>query len=1001
MPRRQKQVELSKKLSITGNTIIGDNNNVIAGRAPQVARSPQQEVEEWLMRWGGPLPESAAAAYPYLMETSTDKLMKDQQFKQCLNLEASTLLLWGDAGAGKTTAVRHVCKRLLEGKKGKVTVLLVRFDKSERRPQTLEWTLMSLLRQLLAQHQDRFDYVYELYEKNSERCPGAGDTALAIERAFPTAESACILIDAIDECDDPKRAKLLEHIRNIQQACGFGVIITDQIDDRTECETTFPGRTVRRSVSDPADIEQYVHQRLGSGELPIAAKDARLRSKAADTVIQESRGVFAFAQINCSFLEERRSKDEDQLDSDLDTISSRTPASPAYIKQVQVMYQRYLERLEPGSHDNNLAIRAFRCILDAQRPLTEGELCHAVLWAMENPNTNTPPTWPDVRQSCLGLIELHNVGSGVSVVRLIHPALRVLLESRQQTQSFADYLPQITLGVACARYLARSVFDSGPCLEEGNLEARLKKYPLLIYAARHWSDHWRHQSNANPMMGSFPKAALGFLRSDGNVESAAQVNELHDPVARALLQASQHGAQNIIGTQLLPVGTKMRKSPLRLNQRTGMHILCEHGILELAKELHHSDHTDRLVRRPDADGRTPLHFAANSGHRELVEHLLSNKADRNERDHDEQTAFILACRNGHTTVIDALFQGGDELDTALGLHNAVRGHHVEVVKQLLDRQLPADELNAKGFSPLHIAALDANVIMVETLEPRATKGHMAGCDPQGNTVNPQCANYGLNALHLACRNARGAETVKCLLEAWGREFCNIRDKRNRAPLHIAIKYSAGATVQYLLADNGRDVAIDVTIQDDRGRTPLMLAIKYCYLSFVNTLCDHISQAVAASKSLEWDLPDVNGHNALDYAGMYGTDPIREAVRNLKRTTTGRHSRGRPTTARTGSARSVLQIDVLSPHADGKNYTQTLSPTDLPPEKGRRHWRFRSQSSSKSFASAASGTASPTSEAGSSPTQGESPRRRQLHLRQKASNAWNSLLGNKKPQDAPG
>ena len=67
---------------------------------------------------------------------------------------------------------------------------------------------------------------------------------------------------------------------------------------------------------------------------------------------------------------------------------------------------------------------------------------------------------------------------------------------------------------------------------------------------------------------------------------------------------------------------------------------------------------NRLTRATDARGRTPLHLAAQHGHRETVETLLHNNADPNARDADGQTALALAEAAGHAAVVTALRAAG-------------------------------------------------------------------------------------------------------------------------------------------------------------------------------------------------------------------------------------------------------------------------------------------------------------------------------------------------------
>lgn len=61
-----------------------------------------------------------------------------------------------------------------------------------------------------------------------------------------------------------------------------------------------------------------------------------------------------------------------------------------------------------------------------------------------------------------------------------------------------------------------------------------------------------------------------------------------------------------------------------------------------------------LVFSKDKSGRTPLDWAAASGHKEVVELLLANKANVNANDNHGVTPLHMAAGNGHKDVAEAL-----------------------------------------------------------------------------------------------------------------------------------------------------------------------------------------------------------------------------------------------------------------------------------------------------------------------------------------------------------
>lgn len=70
----------------------------------------------------------------------------------------------------------------------------------------------------------------------------------------------------------------------------------------------------------------------------------------------------------------------------------------------------------------------------------------------------------------------------------------------------------------------------------------------------------------------------------------------------------------------------------------------------------------KLINARNADGRTPLHEAALEGQMEIVEFLLSRKAEMNLQDKKGQTPLHLAAKEGFMKVIKLLIDNKAELN---------------------------------------------------------------------------------------------------------------------------------------------------------------------------------------------------------------------------------------------------------------------------------------------------------------------------------------------------
>jgi len=201
-------------------------------------------------------------------------------------------------------------------------------------------------------------------------------------------------------------------------------------------------------------------------------------------------------------------------------------------------------------------------------------------------------------------------------------------------------------------------------------------------------------------------------------------------------------------------------------------------------------------------GQTPLHEAAIGAPDELVDVLLRHEADRSIRDFNGHRPFHCAMRNR-------------------ALKNPI-----QTVERLLCEEADIHQPDALGRTPLHLAASQGALAIVEWLLKKAT--NVGALDDLGRT-----------ALHLAasCRSTDSTDVLKCLLD-----FCDTRpnnlsglingqDSAKMTPLHHVFY-----TYNQLNRDAALDPAVtvangklllsrgaDLHARDNRGNTPLHMA----------------------------------------------------------------------------------------------------------------------------------------------------------------------------------
>ena len=238
--------------------------------------------------------------------------------------------------------------------------------------------------------------------------------------------------------------------------------------------------------------------------------------------------------------------------------------------------------------------------------------------------------------------------------------------------------------------------------------------------------------------------------------------------------------------------------------------------------------TNVKIKREDA-GRTPLHCAALKGHGTTVLALINAKKSAvHAKDKHDWTPLHYAAQNGHVDVVRLLIANNAKIDAkdiqgARPLHYAALKGHVDVVRLLIANNAKIDAKDIQGARPLHYAALKGHVDVATLLI--ANNATVDIKDKHGNTPLYAAAaaghkdavktliNAGANAqdalYHAAKKGA--INVLKELINAPGAQV-NAKDTKGRRLLHYA---KDDASAQLLLANNAT-----VDIKDKHGNTPL-------------------------------------------------------------------------------------------------------------------------------------------------------------------------------------
>lgn len=564
-------------------------------------------------------------------------------------------LLWisGGPGKGKTMLAIYITEVLQPVVDSANDVLLYYFCSNRNKNQNTALTILrGILHQWIDLDPDLAQHIKNSFE-GTETTKYTVSSFVSLWRVFLTllrqtgsSRVVCVL-DGLDECEKESLRQLLDAVGNYLS------------DSREKPRPRL--KLILLSRPQPAILEsklgQYQQIKLDDSDTEIShdveryifAKVAELASEqnlSEEMVAQVRRALLAGSNGTFLWVGFVANDLQGRSWAEMNEILRGVP------KGLGGVYQRLLQQID----DKKALVPILQWIVLAARPLTVDELTVAT---GAKPSGSLPAT--QVIKNQLRVFGLLVKIEG-DVVNLVHESAKEFFQSDQVN---IEGISMFRMSEDTHRTLLRT------CLAHvergygtpGRIDERLSHNPLLTYASQYWPVHFYHAINVID-------APADFSRPFFDVNSP-----IRDEWWKFYWEQEKNGGNPPSFTLL--------------------HLAAYLGNVVWAKMLI-GKHA-RLVSRKDNYGRTPLSWAVNRGHRDMVELLLGHGARVNAKDRSNLTALHIAVTGQHKDIVSVLLDRGAHLESKsehgdTPLIRAIQANSREIIQTLLERGARVDKL---------------------------------------------------------------------------------------------------------------------------------------------------------------------------------------------------------------------------------------------------------------------------------------------------------------------
>jgi len=645
-------------------------------------------------------------------------------------------------------------------------------------------------------------------------------------------EIICIF-DGLDECEEADLDKLIRlmvdfyenTISERETTVILKFLITSRRYQHIERKLSIIDRSLRSiHLSDSGmiipEIDLFIHDETSKIGVQLMLEE-KVRQEMEDELKKVENRTYLWVHLILDVI--RNSVGKTQTRS-LRRLIHTLPDS------VSSAYENILGR----ASDPERAVRTLQIILSSRRPLTVGEMNHALAIDTRVSQALEPEEDDDhfkytIRNQCGLFIDIAESNK----IYLTHDTARDFLLSDKLTKandrnlrfSQAWGLPlkmqdsHQSLAKVCITYLSTGTWFDALSEDELYLPLLVKvdEVPFLHYAAHNWAYHVSQGSE-----GIFQVEILEFLSQSSRIDFLLHLiwlNELSRDYWTSAYKAPLHSSPIMVASffGLERVVRVLIEDPTSLDSRSSQGATAlQWAVWQDEKSIVQILHTAGAdLNARDEEHNTSLHVAALKGHSVLLDQLLDLGIAIDKQNKTGHTALHIAAANGHNLIVISLLnRGADTLIYDIQrrnvLHHAIDNQRlsidIETIRLLLEHSVVSEEADINNMTPLHLAVkcnqgdvvsllLDHGVSIDLPIERKFWSGRMEDGHiyyslqhpaVQDFRLNPLFAGY--NPLHAAALFGKAA-MVHLLLDRGANP--NAHGEHGETPLHLALTAGMG------------------------------------------------------------------------------------------------------------------------------------------------------------------------------------------------------------------